>query len=61
MRGWVGVGKEVLEKMAEFPTAQGFTGICPDKLSALLVYTGFQPFVSCLIKISYAMMTPSAL
>jgi hypothetical protein len=37
MRGWVGVGKEVLKKMAEFPTAQSFTGICSDKVSALLV------------------------
>lgn len=47
--------------MAEFPTVQGFKGICSDKVSALLAQTGFQPFVFSSNLISYAMITLSAL
>jgi hypothetical protein len=43
MRGWVGVGKEVSEKMAELFLVEGLRAIAPPRPSALLTQTEFQP------------------
>ncbi|WP_197035992.1 hypothetical protein [Fischerella sp. PCC 9605] len=44
MRGWVGVGKQALGKMAELFLVQGLRAIALPHPSAHLVWTGFQPF-----------------
>ncbi len=61
MRGWVGVRKEVVKKMAKPLTAQGFTGKIARYPSALLVQTGFQRFVFASTQVFYAMIRTSAL
>ncbi|NJR73468.1 MAG: hypothetical protein HC773_06825 [Scytonema sp. CRU_2_7] len=61
MRGWVGVGKEVVKKMAGLLTASGFTGIFAHHPSAPLAQTGFQRFVCQSTKTFHAMIASSAI
>lgn len=56
MRGWVGVQNQKGQKMPVAASIQGFQGTSILKLSAHLMGTGFQRFVSCAMTICRVMI-----